>query len=98
MIVNNIGNQINSTLSLSGDKAVSKENKLSFENMLNTVSSIEANQVNTKASVYNMLTTGEGDTHEAMIAMQKAASQIKTASVVRDKFLESYNAIMNMQI
>lgn len=98
MIVNSIGNQISSTLSLNSDKAVSMENKLSFENMLNTVSSIEDNQVNTKASIYKMLTTGEGDTHEAMIAMQKAASQIKTASVVRDKFLESYNAIMNMQI
>lgn len=98
MLINSIGNQLNSIPVTNSENKVSEEKKLSFENMLNTVSSIEENQINTRASIYKTLTTGEGDTHDLIIASNKAASQIKTASVFRDKFLESYNTIMNTQI
>lgn len=99
MLIGAIGNQTgNMMMGAEGGQSISGDKKLSFDNLLNTVDAIEDNQLGTRASIYTMLTTGKGDTHEALIAMQKATSQIKTASVVRDKFIESYQAIMNMQI
>ncbi len=98
MKITNIDTTNSNLYNLGTENKVSEEKKLSFEGMLNTIGAIEENQVNTRASITNALVTGEGDTHELLIASNKAASQIKTASVFRDKFIESYNTIMNTQI
>ena len=45
------------------------------------------------------LAMGETDnTHDLTIALQKASTAIQYTVAVRDKFLESYRTIMNMQI
>ena len=42
---------------------------------------------------------GETDnTHDLTIAMQKASTALQYTVAVRDKFLEAYKEIMNMQI
>ena len=42
---------------------------------------------------------GETDnTHDLTIAMQKASTALQYTVAVRDKFLEAYREIMNMQI
>lgn len=49
-------------------------------------------------AVYNLLTKGEGETHEVLIQQKKAESQMKTAAVVRDNLIENYKQLMSMQI
>ena len=45
------------------------------------------------------LAMGETDnTHDLTIALQKASTAIQYTVAIRDKFLESYRTIMNMQI
>ena len=45
------------------------------------------------------LALGESDnTHDLAIAMQKASTSLQYTVAVRDKFLEAYKEIMNMQI
>ena len=45
------------------------------------------------------LALGETDnTHDLSIALQKASTALQYTVAVRDKFLESYRTIMNMQI
>lgn len=38
------------------------------------------------------------NTHDLMIALQKASTALQYTVAVRDKFLEAYKEIMNMQI
>lgn len=38
------------------------------------------------------------NTHDLMIAVQKASTALQYTVAIRDKFLESYKEIMNMQI
>ncbi len=38
------------------------------------------------------------NTHDLMIAQQKAAVALQFTTAVRDRFIEGYNTIMNMQI
>lgn len=98
MKILNVDNSTKNFFDLNTGNQISTDEKSKFEGMLNTIDSIEKNQIDTRASITKMLTTGEGDTHELLIASNKAVSQIKTASVFRDKFIESYNTIMNTQI
>ncbi len=49
-------------------------------------------------SVYNLITTGEGDLSEVLIELQQAESKMKTAAVIRDNVIESYKQLMNMQL
>ncbi len=45
------------------------------------------------------LALGETDnTHDLTIALQKASTALQYTVAIRDKFLESYRTIMNMQI
>ena len=45
------------------------------------------------------LALGETEsTHDLTIALQKASTALQYTVAVRDKFLESYRTIMNMQI
>lgn len=70
-----------------------------FGDMLKgSLTSLESTQVASQNSMQRLLTTGEGNAHEVIIAMNAAESQIKMASVVRDKLVENYQQIMNMQI
>lgn len=38
------------------------------------------------------------NTHDLMIAQQKAAVALQFTTAVRDRFIEGYNTLMNMQI
>lgn len=84
------------TLKVGEEKSTGSSN---FSNMLqDTLQSMETTQVKSQNSIQRLLTTGEGNAHEVLIGMNKAESQIKTAAVVRDKLIENYQQIMNMQI
>lgn len=72
--------------------------KEEFKSLLDTVGGIEKYQLEAKSTIYNSLVSGEGSTHNVVMAMQKAESQIKTASMVRDKLVQAYQEIMRVQL
>lgn len=98
MNIGQIANQISNVPNIKVD-GVSGKGNANFGDMLKgSLSSMESTQVESQNSIQRLLTTGEGNAHEVIIAMNAAESQIKMASVVRDKLVENYQQIMNMQI
>lgn len=83
---------------LNQSEKASDEKKSTFEGMLSTIQKIDDTQKASQSSVTKLLTTGEGSTHEVLMAMEKAKSQVKTAAMVREKLVDGYQQIMNMQI
>lgn len=73
-----------------------------FQSMLDSVMSLvqDTNDLQEAASKEEVaFALGETDnTHDLMIAEQKANIALQYTVAIRDKVLESYNTIMNMQI
>lgn len=73
-----------------------------FDSMLNSVMALvkDTNSLQEAASREEVaFALGETDnTHDLMIAEQKANVALQYTVAIRDKVLESYNTIMNMQI
>lgn len=62
---------------------------------INTTNSLLSDAENEEIS----FAMGESEnTHDLMIALQKASTALQYTVAVRDKFLEAYKEIMNMQI
>ena len=76
----------------------SKDFSAIFDAALNTVS--ETDDLVHKADQESMrFILGEADnSHDMMIAQQKAAIALQYTVAVKDKFLQSYQTITNMQI
>lgn len=74
----------------------------SFSSVLDSVMGMvgETNQLQNAASAEEMsFALGESDnTHDLLIAESKANIALQYTVAVRDKMLEAYNQIMNMQI
>lgn len=68
------------------------------DKFLEMVDSTEKNQKTVQTKVYELLTEGKGNSHDVIVSLQRADSQIKTMSVVRDKVVEGYKEIMRMQL
>ena len=69
-----------------------------FQSVMNMVG--ETNTLQNKASAEEIkFALGEADNaHDLMIAQKKAETALSYTVAVRDKFLQSYQTIMNMQI
>ena len=89
---NSIGIESNSKLDLSQGQSDFTQK---FEE---SIESLEGSQVESQNTITELLRTGEGDSTQAIIEMNKATSEIKMAAVVRDKLIENYQTIMNIQI
>lgn len=82
-------------------KSVGKTNNM-FDSILNSA----INNINTTNGLLSDAENEEikfalGETensHDLMIALQKASTALQYTVAVRDKFLEAYKEIMNMQI
>lgn len=76
------------------------------ENMFSSIFDSAVNSLNTTNMYLSdaeneeiKLALGETDnTHDLAIALQKASTTLQYTVAVRDKFLEAYKEIMNMQI
>ncbi len=83
-------------------KLMGSDNESVFDTMLNSA----INSLNTTNMYLSnaeneeiKLALGESDnTHDLAIAMQKASTALQYTVAVRDKFLEAYKELMNMQI
>lgn len=90
-------------------EAVSNSNKISSgnsENLFGTLFQTALDNINTTNQYLSdaenaeiSFALGETDnTHDLTIALQKASTALQYTVAVRDKFLEAYKEIMNMQI
>jgi len=75
-----------------------KENE-SFSNILNdAIDYIEETEAESNAASEALLTGESDDIHTALIASQKAEIAVSYAVQIRNKMIEAYNDIMNMQV
>ena len=90
-------------------EAVSNSNKIdkkNDQNMFGTMFQTALDNINTTNQYLSdaenaeiSFALGEVDnTHDLTIALQKASTALQYTIAVRDKFLEAYKEIMNMQI
>ncbi len=90
-------------------EAVSNSNKISNndnQNLFGTLFQTALDNINTTNQYLSdaedaeiSFALGETDnTHDLTIALQKASTALQYTVAVRDKFLEAYKEIMNMQI
>ncbi len=78
-----------------GDNDMFKSLLDSAINNINTTNAYLSNAENEKIK----FALGESEsTHDLTIALQKASTALQYTVAVRDKFLEAYKEIMNMQI
>lgn len=67
----------------------------SFASMLDALNETQNSAQN---SVYNLITTGEGDLAQVLIELQQAESKMRTVSVIRDNVIENYKQLINTQV
>ena len=98
MDINAIGSLISGAQRASkGDGAQEKESD--FSNMLsNAIDTIEETEAASNAASEALLTGESDDIHTALIASQKAEIAVSYAVQIRNKMIEAYNDIMNMQV
>lgn len=81
---------------------VSKDDDNGFgailDSAINMVDETNAAQVNAQNEEIKFALGESNNTHDLMIAEQKAAIALQFTVSVRDRFLQGYNTIMNMQI
>lgn len=83
-------------------KNTNETDKTSFDSVMNSVLGMvkETNTLQNNASAEEIkFSLGESEnTHDLLIAEQKAAIALQYTVAVRDKFIDAYKEIMNMQM
>lgn len=69
-----------------------------FENVLNSVSSMEQTQTEAKVSMADVLAGNSENAHNALIQMQNVELQMSYAASAKDKIVSGFNTLFNMQI
>jgi flagellar hook-basal body complex protein FliE len=62
------------------------------------VSDVNATQLDGTAAIQNLATGGSENLHDVMMAMEKASLTLQYAIQVRNKLLEAYQSVIQMQI
>ncbi len=88
---------ISSTSGVGGTSAVSTGSQFT-QSLVNAVGDLSGLQTNADAAVAGLATNNGTDIQTAMIAMEQASLGTHLAVQVRDKAVEAYQTLMNMQI
>jgi flagellar hook-basal body complex protein FliE len=71
----------------------------SFKDLLKkAVGDLNASQIGANDAIQNLATGGEDNLHDVVIAMEKANMTLQYAIQIRNKVLEAYQSIIQMQI
>ncbi len=71
----------------------------SFKDLLKkAVSDLNASQVGANESIKELATGGEENLHDVIIEMEKASMTLQYAIQIRNKVLEGYQSVIQMQI
>jgi len=68
------------------------------QSLTDAIGSVSGLQTNADTAMSALALGGGTDIHQAMIAMQQASLGMRLAVQVRDKAVESYQTLMNMQM
>lgn len=70
-----------------------------FKDLLKrALTDLNASQVGANEAIKNVTTGGEENLHDVVIAMEKASLTLQYAIQIRNKVLESYQSVIQMQI
>lgn len=95
MKVELLGNQnVNNIIGQGKNKEISS----GFDKVLGIVEEMNKGQVKAKSEMTSVLNGESDNTHGALIALEKASLQLQMATTARDKLLQGYQQIINMQI
>lgn len=71
----------------------------SFKDLLKkAVNDLNSSQVGANESIKNLATGGEDNLHDVIISMEKASMTLQYAIQIRNKLLEAYQSVIQMQI
>jgi flagellar hook-basal body complex protein FliE len=71
----------------------------SFKDLLKkAVGDLNASQVGAAGAIQSLATGGEDNLHDVIIAMEKANMTLQYAIQIRNKVLEAYQSVIQMQI
>ena len=98
MELSSISNAVSSVQSIT-ETGNAQQSESGFSNILSeAIDYIEETEAEQQAA-NNVLLTGESDDiHTALIAAQKAEIAVSYAVQIRNKLMESYDKILNMQV
>lgn len=98
MAINAISSIVNSAQQISKAGAT-QQSESSFSNILTqAIDNIEETEAEVQLANDGLLTGETDDIHTALIASQKAEIAVSLAVEVRNRVLEAYNSVMNMQV
>lgn len=66
--------------------------------LMNSIYEINNTQLNANSLVQDVISGNSDNTHGALIALEKADLQMQLAVTTRDKLIQGYQSIINMQI
>jgi flagellar hook-basal body complex protein FliE len=66
--------------------------------MKKALTDLNASQVESGQAIQNLATGGEENLHDVIMAMEKAGLTLQYAIQIRNKLLEAYQSIIQMQI
>ena len=70
-----------------------------FKDLLQrALTDLNASQVGANESIKNLSTGGEDNLHDVIISMEKASMTLQYAIQIRNKVLEAYQSVIQMQI
>jgi len=97
-MVNNISSVISNAQSINSIGST-KESTSSFSNILSdALDNIQETEAEAETANEALLTGESDDIHTALIAAQKAEIAVSVAVEVRDRVIEAYNSIIDMQV
>ncbi len=71
----------------------------SFKDLLKkAVGDLNSSQIGANDAIQNLATGGEDNLHDVIIAMEKANMTLQYAIQIRNKVLEAYQSVIQMQI
>ena len=81
------------------ENAKSANGDVSFNDVLKkAINEVSGLEKEADAAVQDLISGGETNMHEAMIALQKADVSFKLLMEVRDKIISAYKEVMRMQV
>jgi flagellar hook-basal body complex protein FliE len=78
---------------------VAEVSPASFKDLLKkAVGDLNASQVGASDAIRNLATGGEDNLHDVIISMEKASMTLQYAIQIRNKLLDAYQAVIQMQV
>ncbi len=80
-------------------QSTSEVSAVNFKDLLNkAISDLNGTQTDATASIQNLATGGSENLHDVIISMEKAEMTLQYAIQVRNKVMDAYQSVIQMQV